>query len=78
MKEAAVIGVEDKEEGHVPVAFVVKKDGASITEEELKEFTATQIALYKVPARIYFIDGLPLTSSGKIDHKKLYDLLPKD
>lgn len=78
VKEAAVIGVEDKEEGHVPVAFVVKKDGASIAEEELKEFTATQIALYKVPARIYFIDGLPLTSSGKIDHKKLYDLLPKN
>ncbi len=78
VKEAAVIGVEEEKEGHVPVAFVVKKEGSNITEEELKEFAATQIAEYKVPARIYFIAELPLTSSGKIDHKKLYDLLPKD
>lgn len=75
MKEAAVIGVEDKEEGHVPVAFVVKKDGSNLTEVELKEFTASQIAEYKVPAKVYFIDEMPLTSSGKIDHKKLYDLI---
>jgi len=78
VKEAAVIGVEDEKEGHVPVAFVVKKEGSNLTEEELKEFTADQIAAYKVPARICFIDSLPLTSSGKIDHKKLYDLIPKD
>ncbi|MCK5391595.1 MAG: hypothetical protein KAJ31_04150, partial [Deltaproteobacteria bacterium] len=45
---------------------------------DLKEFTATQIAEYKVPAKIYFIEEMPLTSSGKINHKKLYDLLPKD
>jgi len=77
VKEAAVIGVEDEEEGHVPVAFVTKKEGSNLTEEKLKEFTVTQIAAYKVPARIYFIDELPLTSSGKNDHKKLYDLLPK-
>jgi len=76
VKEAAVIGVEDEAEGQVPVAFVVKKEGSNISEEELKEFSATQIAEYKVPAKIYFIDSLPLTSSGKIDHKKLYDLLP--
>jgi long-chain acyl-CoA synthetase len=78
VKEAAVIGVQDKAEGHVPVAFVVKKEGSTLKEEELKEFTATQIASYKVPARIYFIDNLPLTPSGKIDHKKLYNFLPKD
>jgi len=82
VKEAAVIGVEDNKEGHVPVAFVVKKEGstlkekATLLEEELKEFTATQIASYKVPARIYFIDEIPLTPSGKIDHKQLYELLP--
>ncbi|MCK5392676.1 MAG: acyl--CoA ligase [Deltaproteobacteria bacterium] len=78
VKEAAVIGVEDAEEGHVPVAFVVKKDGSTLKEGDLKEFTATQIAEYKVPAKIYFIEEMPLTSSGKINHKKLYDLLPKD
>ncbi len=76
--EAAVIGVEDKAEGQVPVALVVRKEGAAISEDELREFTATQIAEYKVPAKIYFIEEMPLTSSGKIDHKKLYDLLPNN
>jgi len=76
VKEAAVIGVEDADEGHVPVAFVVKKEGSSLNEDELKKFCATQIAEYKLPTRICFIDTMPLTSSGKIDHKKLYDLLP--
>jgi long-chain acyl-CoA synthetase len=77
VKEAAVIGVEDAQEGHVPVAFVVKIGGSDISEEDLKKFTATQIAEYKVPARICFIDQMPLTSSGKIDHRKLYEHLPK-
>ncbi|MCH7519775.1 MAG: hypothetical protein IH964_12220 [Candidatus Dadabacteria bacterium] len=54
------------------------KEKATLLEEELKEFTATQIASYKVPARIYFIDEIPLTPSGKIDHKQLYDLLQSD
>jgi len=75
VKEAAVIGVEDAEEGHVPVAFVVRKEGSSLNEDELKNFCATQIAEYKTPARIYFIESMPLTSSGKINHKKLYDLV---
>jgi long-chain acyl-CoA synthetase len=75
VKEAAVIGVKDKDEGQVPVAFVVRIDGSKINEEELKKFTATQIAQYKTPVKINFIDSMPLTSSGKIDHKKLYDLL---
>jgi len=76
VKQASVIGVDDEKEGQVPVAFVVKKVGSDISEEELKEFTATQIAGYKIPAKIHFIKEMPLTSSGKIDHKKLYDLLP--
>ncbi len=76
VKEAAVIGVPDKKEGHVPVAFVVPKEGEKLTEEGLIEFTKGEIAAYKTPARIYFIESMPLTTSGKIDHKKLYELLP--
>ncbi len=74
--EAAVIGVPDPDEGHVPVAFVATKSGATLTEQELKDFALKQIAAYKTPARIYFIERMPLTPSGKIDHKKLYDYLP--
>ncbi len=77
IKAAAVIGVPDEKEGHIPVAFVVPREGASLTEERLIEFTKGEIAAYKVPTRIHYIETMPLTTSGKIDHKKLYDLLPE-
>jgi long-chain acyl-CoA synthetase len=69
--EAAAIGVPDPDEGQVPIAYVRFAAGASATEGELKRFLATQIAEFKIPARIVAIDELPLTHSGKIDHKAL-------
>ncbi|HEM6754031.1 TPA: acyl--CoA ligase [Legionella pneumophila] len=72
---AAVIGVPDEEEGEVPIAFVVVKKSNQLTKEELYSFLFEQIAQYKIPAKIYFIDEMPLTNSGKINHKKLYDYL---
>ena len=49
--------------------------GKNTTEKDIMDFAQSRIASYKVPAHIYFIDELPLTSSGKIDHKKLYESL---
>ncbi|KTD20204.1 acyl CoA synthetase, long chain fatty acid:CoA ligase [Legionella lansingensis] len=72
---AAVIGVPDDKEGEVPVAFVVIKNDKQLTREELNSFLLGQIAQYKIPAKIYFIDKMPVTNSGKINHKKLYDYL---
>ena len=69
--EAAAIGVPDLDEGQVPIAYVRFAAGASAAEDELKRFLATQIAEFKIPARILAIDELPLTHSGKIDHKAL-------
>ena len=69
--EAAAFGVPDPDEGQVPIAYVRFAAGASASEDELKAFLATQIAAFKVPARILAIDALPLTHSGKIDHKAL-------
>lgn len=69
--EAAAFGVPDPDEGQVPVAYVRFAAGAEATEDELKAFLATQIAAFKIPARILTIDTLPLTHSGKIDHEAL-------
>jgi len=69
--EAAAFGVVDVNEGQVPIAYVAFKPGCEATETELKEFLATQIAAFKIPLRILAIDALPLTHSGKIDHKAL-------
>lgn len=76
IKAAAVIGIPDPDEGEVPIAFVVLKEDGTLTEIELCRFLKQVIAEYKVPKKIYFIEKIPLTSSGKINHQKLHDFLP--
>ena len=61
----------DPEEGEVPVAFVVTEPGEPPTEQELLAFMPTRIAQYKIRARIHFLESLPLTKSGKLDHLAL-------
>jgi long-chain acyl-CoA synthetase len=70
---AAVIGVPDEDEGEVPVAFVVLRDGHSAAANDLTAFLRERIAAYKLPARIHFLDQLPLTPSGKIAHRELHE-----
>jgi fatty-acyl-CoA synthase len=64
--EAAVIGVPHEHWGERPKAFVILKEGASTTPEEIREHARGQIAKYKVPDNIEFVDELPKTSTGKI------------
>jgi benzoate-CoA ligase len=72
--EAAVIGKED-EEGLVKTkAFVVLKQGASVTEAELKAFVKDRLAPYKYPRSIEFVADLPKTATGKIQRFKLREL----
>jgi long-chain acyl-CoA synthetase len=71
---SAVIGVQDQDEGQVPVAFVVTRPWKVVSAEQLTDFLAERIAAYKIPARIHFQDHLPLTASGKIAHRELREL----
>jgi fatty-acyl-CoA synthase len=64
--EAAVIGVADGHWGERPKAYVVLKSGARVGEMELIEHVRSQIARYKAPAWVEFIDALPKTSTGKV------------
>ncbi|MGH8895720.1 MAG: acyl--CoA ligase family protein [Egibacteraceae bacterium] len=64
--EAAVIGVPNEQWGERPKAFVILKDGRSVTEPELIAHVRGLIAHYKAPDAIEFIDELPKTSTGKI------------
>ncbi|WP_044895747.1 benzoate-CoA ligase family protein [Bacillus alveayuensis] len=76
--EVAVIGVEKKDRLVVPKAFVVLKQGVDETkekEEELKLFVKQQLAPYKYPRFIEFIDELPKTATGKIQRYKLREIL---
>ena len=71
VKVAAVVGVPDKESGEMPKAFIVLKDGAEATEEELIEFVKERLAPYKRIRAVEFRDELPMTMVGKVLKKDL-------
>ncbi|KAI3906562.1 hypothetical protein MKW98_009470 [Papaver atlanticum] len=68
---AAVVSQDDPAAGEAVVAFVVQSDGAELTEDEVKEFVAKQVEVYKRPHKIFFIDAIPVSPTGKILRKEL-------
>ena len=68
---AAVVGVPHESHGEEIKAFVILKDGASVTEEELVAWGKEQMAGYKYPRIIEFRDELPMTATGKILKREL-------
>jgi len=71
--DAAVIGIPDDEAGEIPAAYVVLKEGADTTAEEIQQFVAGQVASYKQIRRLTFIDAVPKSASGKILRRVLRD-----
>ena len=71
VEEAAAIGVDDKQFGQRLRAFVVKSNGADVGEEELKEYVKANLARYKVPREIVFVDELPRNATGKVLKREL-------
>jgi fatty-acyl-CoA synthase len=63
--EAVVVGRPDERWGEIPVAFVILREGAGATAEELIEFVCSRIARFKAPREIRF-EQFPKTSTGKI------------
>ena len=72
--EATAIGVEDKEWGHRLRAFVVKKDNADLDEDTVKKHVKDQLAKYKVPREVVFLDELPRNPTGKILKRELREI----
>jgi fatty-acyl-CoA synthase len=72
--EATALGVEDKEWGHRLRAFVVKADGASIGEDDIKNYVRENLARYKVPREVVFLDELPRNPTGKVLKRELREM----
>jgi acyl-CoA synthetase (AMP-forming)/AMP-acid ligase II len=69
--EAAVVGVSDEVGGEAAVAFVVRKEGSSLSDAELKKFCRERLPPYKVPKTVTFVEALPRTSAGKVAKSEL-------
>ncbi len=64
--DAAVIGVEHRTFGQEVKAFVVLRDGADLTDDDVREWVARSLASFKVPAYVEFRTSLPYTQTGKV------------
>ena len=71
IKEVAVIGVPDEKWGEVGKAFIVLNDENSLDEKAVLDFCKGNLAKYKTPKYVQFLEVLPKTDAGKIDKKKL-------
>jgi fatty-acyl-CoA synthase len=71
--EAAAIGVEDEKFGQRLHAFVVLESGKKATESELKDHVKANLARYKVPREVTFLDELPRNPTGKVLKRELLD-----
>ena len=67
--QAACVGKPDAESGEEVCAVVALRPGATVTPEELIEFSKGHLAKYKYPREIRVLDAVPLTSVGKTDRK---------
>ena len=70
----AVIGIPDERLGEVGAAFVVPSPGGAPSAEELITWCRSQMANYKAPRHVWFVDELPLTASNKMRKPELREL----
>lgn len=71
--EAAVVGVPDPVWGERGVAFVVRVEGAVLSDDELLAHTRAELAGFKVPVRVVFVDALPRSTIEKLARSRLRD-----
>ncbi|MFR9565651.1 MAG: AMP-binding protein [Rikenellaceae bacterium] len=74
IKGVEVVGLPSPRYGEQVSAFITLKDGESLTAEDIVAFSKEQIAHYKIPKYIFFIDEFPMTASGKIQKYRLKEL----
>ncbi|MBI9105840.1 MAG: AMP-binding protein [Spirochaetales bacterium] len=74
IKDIQVAGVPDEKYGEQVGAFIVLHDGQALSQEDVRDFCRGQISRHKIPRHVFFVDGYPLTASGKIQKFKLGEI----
>jgi fatty-acyl-CoA synthase len=72
--DAAVVGADDEEYGEVLHAFVVPRQGASVSSDDVVSFVRERLSRYKAPKRVKILDELPRNATGKVLKGELPDL----
>ena len=78
VSDVQVVGVPDVKYGEEVLAYVIPKEGMSVTEEEMVQFVRDGLSRYKAPRYVRFITEMPLTASGKIQKYKLREMGIRD
>jgi fatty-acyl-CoA synthase len=71
VKDVQVIGVPDERYGEELCAWVIVREGASLTAEDVRAYCKGKIAHYKIPRYVMFVEGWPMTVSGKVQKYKM-------
>ena len=74
VENVEVVGLPSPKYGEIVAAFVKVKAGKSLTEEEILLYCRGNIARYKIPKYIFFVDEFPMTASGKIQKYRLKEM----
>jgi len=76
-----VVGIPDPKTNEAPVAYVIRKPGAALTEDELRAWCHGKIASFKIPRAVRFVDDVPRTPSphgDKVQRVKLREQALKE
>ena len=73
IRECAVVGLTDPDKGEIPAAYLVLREGVSLTAEQFDTYCRQHLAAYKVPRRVEFVEALPKNATGKILKRVLRD-----
>ena len=75
VKDVQVAGIPDEKYGEIVGAFIIKNEGyEDVNEEDIRDYCIGNIARFKVPKYVFFVDEFPLTTSGKIKKYKFKEI----
>lgn len=78
ISDVQIVGVPDDHYGEVLAAWIIPKSGETITEQEIRDFCYNQIAHFKIPTYIRFVEQYPMTVTGKIQKFKIVEAMVEE
>lgn len=78
VQDVQVVGVPDQKFGEELCAWIIAKPGQALAEDDIRAFCKGQIAHYKVPRYIKFVDAFPMTVTGKIQKFKIREAMKEE